>query len=92
MIDRFLRTFDALPLGCFRGTADRHRYRVTRSDHAGQASHKLVAEELGGDDYISLNLYRLSSGAQLKPCENVRRQGCGLRSGVTDRLTRRARQ
>ena len=30
---------------------------------------KLVAEELGGPDYISLNHYALRSGARLKPCE-----------------------
>ena len=29
----------------------------------------LVARELGGNDYISLNIYQLSSGAKLKPCE-----------------------
>tara|TARA_R100001369_G_scaffold2421_3_gene8042 strand:+ start:2301 stop:2441 length:141 start_codon:yes stop_codon:yes gene_type:complete len=29
----------------------------------------LVAEELGGSDYISLNLYALASGTRLYPCE-----------------------
>jgi len=28
-----------------------------------------VAEERGGGDYISLNLYRTASGALLRPCE-----------------------
>lgn len=28
-----------------------------------------MAEELGGDDYISLNLYLPRSGALLRPCE-----------------------
>ena len=33
-------------------------------------SQKLEAEELGGNDYISFNLYRLASGETLlKPCE-----------------------
>lgn len=33
-------------------------------------SQKLEAEELGGPDYISFNLFRLASGqALLKPCE-----------------------
>ena len=66
---RFLAAFDALPLGTFTGRAEGRRYVVTRSDLAGGASQKLVAEELGGPDYISLNLYRLASGARLKPCE-----------------------
>ncbi len=42
---------------------------VTRQDFSGGNSQKLVAEELGGTDYISLNLYRLTSGTRLKPCE-----------------------
>jgi hypothetical protein len=28
-----------------------------------------VAEELGGGDYISLNLYLTARGARLRPCE-----------------------
>ena len=30
---------------------------------------KLVAEELGGGDYISLNFYDLTNGPALYPCE-----------------------
>ena len=30
---------------------------------------KKKAEELGGTDYISLNLYRTKAGALLRPCE-----------------------
>lgn len=69
MTDEFLTAFDALPLGTFTGMAHRRRYVVTRQDFAGGSSRKLVAEELGGADYISLNLYRLTSGSRLKPCE-----------------------
>ena len=32
-------------------------------------SEKLVAEQRGGGDYISLNLYHLAAGPQLYPCE-----------------------
>ena len=42
---------------------------ITKQNYADGRSQKLVARELGGRDYISLNLYRLSSGARLKPCE-----------------------
>ena len=66
---QFTAAFDALPLGAFMGCAFGRRYVVTRTDFAGGASQKLVAEELGGGDYISLNFYRLSAGVQLKPCE-----------------------
>lgn len=66
----FLSAFDALPVGGYGGTFAGRRYRVTKSVYSSGRSQKLVAEELGGTDYISLNLYRLSDGtAILKPCE-----------------------
>ena len=66
----FLDAFDALPFGGYGVTAFGRRYRVTKSQFACSRSQKLVAEELGGNDYVSLNLYRLASGdALLKPCE-----------------------
>lgn len=42
---------------------------TTRTIFNAGRSTKLVAEELGGRDYISLNFYDLRSGARLKPCE-----------------------
>ncbi len=70
-VDRaFLAAFDALPFGGYEVTAHGRRYRLTKSQYACARSQKLVAEELGGNDYISMNLYRLASGdALLKPCE-----------------------
>jgi hypothetical protein len=66
----FLRVFDRLPLGGYGGTFKGRRYRVAKSQMAGGRSQKLEAEELGGSDYISFNLYRLADGgALLKPCE-----------------------
>jgi len=66
----FLAAFDALPVGGYGGTFGGRRYRVTKSVYSSGRSQKLVAEELGGSDYVSLNLYRLSDGtALLKPCE-----------------------
>lgn len=56
-------------MGTFTGTANGRRYVVTKSTFAQGKSIKLVAEELGGADYISLNWYDLGSGARLKPCE-----------------------
>ncbi|WP_338549178.1 hypothetical protein [Roseovarius phycicola] len=63
----FLDAFDALPKGVFAGQSHGRRYVVTRQ--VSGSVQKLVAEELGGSDYISLNLYRLASGARIKPCE-----------------------
>ena len=58
------------PLGYFTATYNARRYGVTRSVHANGRSMKLWAEELGGPDRISLNIYAPSSGEPaLKPCE-----------------------
>lgn len=66
----FLAAFDTLPFGSYGGSVDGRRYRITKSKYASGRSQKLEAEELGGSDYISLNLYRLATGdALLKPCE-----------------------
>lgn len=59
----------AVPLGTSRGCAQGRAYMVTRSQFSGGRSMKLVANELGGRDYISLNFYDLTNGPQLYPCE-----------------------
>ena len=66
----FLAAFDALPIGGYGGTFESRRYRIVKSQFSCARSQKLEAEELGGSDHVSLNLYRLASGeALLKPCE-----------------------
>lgn len=66
----FLAKFDAMPVGGYGATFNGRRYRVTKTQFACARSQKLEAEELGGTDYISFNLYRLASGdSLLKPCE-----------------------
>jgi hypothetical protein len=68
--NQFLAVFDRLPLGGYGATYDGKRYRVTKSQFACARSQKLYAEELGGNDRVSFNLYRLATGeALLKPCE-----------------------
>lgn len=68
--EAFVAAFDRLPIGGYGGTFDGKRYRVTKASMATGRSQKLEAEELGGSDYISFNLYRLAGGqALLKPCE-----------------------
>jgi hypothetical protein len=59
-----------LPLGYFTARYDGQRYGVTRSVHANGKSMKLYAEQLGGTDRISLNIFAPSHGEPtLKPCE-----------------------
>ncbi|WP_299624966.1 hypothetical protein [uncultured Tateyamaria sp.] len=65
----FGTALNALPVGTFTGTANGKRYVATKSSFAGGKSIKLVAEELSGPDYISLNWYDLATGPKLKPCE-----------------------
>ena len=45
------------------------RWSVTRTVQQGGHVEKLWAEELGGRGVVSANLYRPSSGEQLRPCE-----------------------
>lgn len=59
----------ALPAGTVTGTAFDQPYVATRTIFNGGKSEKLVAEQRGGADYISLNLYHLAAGSQLYPCE-----------------------
>ncbi|WP_300059756.1 hypothetical protein [uncultured Roseobacter sp.] len=63
---------NALPIGSFTGTAAHRRYVVTKTLFSDGRAVKLVAEELGAADYISLNFYHLQSGPRLFPCEMPR--------------------
>ena len=65
----FLAAWGALPLGTFEGHYEGRRYSVTRTERQGGRQAWLWAEDLSGPDRISANLYRLASGALLKPCE-----------------------
>jgi len=58
------------PRGWFTASYAGRRYGVTNTAHVNGRSVKLFAEELGGPDRISLNLYAPPSTAPiLKPCE-----------------------
>ena len=59
----------ALPRGASTGRAHGKSYVCTRSDFSNGRSIKVVAEERGGPDYISMNLYDLAAGPRLYPCE-----------------------
>ncbi len=45
------------------------KYGVTKSEFNKGRSFKIYAEELGGNDFISLNYYQTSTDEFLKPCE-----------------------
>ena len=45
------------------------RYGLSRTTHTDGRSVSVYAEELGGPDVVSANVFRLSGGAELRPCE-----------------------
>ena len=45
------------------------RYGVTRTTHTDGRSVSVYAEELGGPGVVSANIWLLSGGAELRPCE-----------------------
>jgi hypothetical protein len=58
--------FRRIPEGWSSMTFDGRRYGVTRTELADGRIQKLYAEELGGTDVVSANLY---AGGRLRPCE-----------------------
>ena len=60
---------DRIPEGWTRVRAGGRAYGLTRTTHTGGRSVTLYAEELGGPDVVSANVWRLDGGAVLKPCE-----------------------
>ena len=45
------------------------RWALTRTTRAGGRSVSVLAEQLGGADLVSANVYRTAGGAPLRPCE-----------------------
>ncbi len=64
-----LQKIKLLPLGYSEVLYDDKKYGVTRTDFNNGKSIKLYAEELGGNDFISLNYYITNHNELLKPCE-----------------------
>ncbi len=63
-----------LPIGYSEVMYQDKKYGVTRTDFNGGKSIKLYAEELGGNDFISLNYYITRTKGNLKPCEMPKRK------------------
>jgi hypothetical protein len=58
-----------VPVGWTLVEFEGRRYGLTRTDHVGGRSVTVYAEELGGTDVVSANVYRVSSGDRLNACE-----------------------
>ena len=63
------RLVERIPEGWTRVQVDGRAYGLTRTTHTGGRSVSLYAEELGGADIVSANVWRLDGGAELRPCE-----------------------
>ena len=61
--------FERVPLGWSEVFFEGRRYGVTRSVAADGRAWTMYAEELGGQDVVSSNLYLTADGQQLRPCE-----------------------
>ncbi len=79
----FTDAFDAIPFGTHKAHFEGRSYILTKSAFSDGKSQKLVAEELGGSDYISLNFYRLPSSDLLKPCEMPEAKVFAFVTGLT---------
>lgn len=82
MTPAFLAALDAIPTGTSRGRYNDQTYVVSKTDFADGKSVKLVAEALGGTDYISLNVYLTRRQALLKPCEMTAAKVIAFVTGV----------
>ena len=70
-----LDAFHSLPSGNFRARYEGTEWLVSKSILVGGQAQKFLARELGGNGYVSMNVYRLKSGAWLlKPCEMPRQK------------------
>jgi len=58
-----------LPLGYSEVSYNGKKYGVVKTNFNNGKSIKLYADELGGNDFISLNYYMTLKDELLKPCE-----------------------
>lgn len=69
-MERFLERFLNLPAGYRSVSVDGKRYGLSIESSSDGKRRKLYAEELGGNDHVSFNLYLLDGkDPLLKPCE-----------------------
>lgn len=70
------------PEGAFEGWFLNRRYLIRKQTLLEGRLIKLYAEELGGNDFISLNYYEIRRASLLKPCEMPAEKVIGFIKGV----------
>ena len=68
-MDDYAALFNRVPVGWSEVAYAGRHYGVTRSVAAEGRALSIYAEELGGRDVVSANLYLTAGGSQLRPCE-----------------------
>jgi len=64
-----LKYIQLIPQGYSTVLYRQKKFGVNRTDFNSGKSIKVLAEELGGNDFISMNYYITSTSESLKPCE-----------------------
>lgn len=64
-----LHRIHVIPEGYSEGRYMQRKYGITKTTFNQGKSFKIYAQELGGQDFISLNYYITSTDEKLKPCE-----------------------
>lgn len=77
-----IAAFQALPAGTHIGKYQGARYVFSKTSFANGKSWKLVAEQLDGTDYVSLNLYALQDRTVIRPCEMSLSKVCDFILGL----------
>jgi hypothetical protein len=67
--DDYAALFNRVPIGWSEVSYAGRRYGVTRSATADGHALAVYAEELGGQDVVSANLYLTADSQHLRPCE-----------------------
>lgn len=66
---RWLLFLLPIPEGYCEGMFEGHRYRLEKTTFSDGRSIEFYARALNGTDFISINLYFLASGEEVRPCE-----------------------
>lgn len=66
---RLLERIQQIPLGYTEVYYENAKYSLIKSEFNHGNSYKIYAEELGGNNFISLNYYITNQREILKPCE-----------------------
>lgn len=67
--DDLAQLLERIPLGWTRVSYRGRPYGLSRTDLVDGRSVAVYAEELGGNDVVSANVYRTSTGDNLRACE-----------------------